>query len=257
MMSKYEISDELIAKYMSGKASQEEADAVMEYLSQKDERVDDFLNECAAVELHHNDTKAVGGKHRALHRWWVAVAGAAAVATVVLVAVFAFRKEDGPLMADQERQSVDSTLVNAGNNVEEDETYWAETTPKDEPASPKIVNTEDKNEQVSPQILHSGEERKNYAGEVRKENMATMVFPSLNEVEINKRSVTFRWNSDAETITLYICNEVGTVLQKIDVSGKSLYRYQIPDAFLSIDWKMLFEFDDAPSVEKSGRIFVE
>lgn len=256
-MSKQKISDELIAKYMSGKASQEEADAVLEYLSQTDERVDDFLNECAAVELHHNSTKSAVGKHRTLHRWWVVAAGAAAVAAVVLVAVFAFRKEDGPLLAEQERQSADSTLVNAGSNVKEDESFLAETTPKDESASIENVKTENKSEQVSPQVLHSGEERKNYAGEVRKENMATMVFPSLNEVEVNKRSVTFRWNSDAETITLYICNEVGTVLQKIDVSGKSLYRYQIPDVFLSIDWKMLFEFNDAPSVEKSGRIYVE
>lgn len=256
-MSKQKISDELIAKYMSGKASKEEADAVLEYLSQTDERVDDFLNECAAVELHHNSTKATIGKHRTLHRWWVVAAGAAAVAAVVLVAVFAFRKEDGPLLAEQERQSTDSALVNAGNHVEEDESYLAETSPNDEPAPTENVKSENKGEQVSPQVLHSGEERKNYAGEVRKENMATMVFPSLNEVEVNKQTVTFRWNSDAETITLYICNEVGTVLQKIDVSGKSLYRYQIPDAFLSIDWRMLFEFNDAPSVEKSGRIYVE
>ena len=44
------ISDEVLARYLSGKATAEEETAVLDYLSENDERVEDLLAMSAAIE---------------------------------------------------------------------------------------------------------------------------------------------------------------------------------------------------------------
>lgn len=50
MNNRYDISDEMLARYLSGKATPEEVAVVLDYLSENDEHLDDFLAMSAAVE---------------------------------------------------------------------------------------------------------------------------------------------------------------------------------------------------------------
>ena len=46
------MTDEMIARYLSGKATPEEESAVLDYMSENDERVEDLLAMSAAVEQY-------------------------------------------------------------------------------------------------------------------------------------------------------------------------------------------------------------
>ena len=48
---KKEVTDEQLARYMSGQSSPDEVAEVLDYLSQDDEKIEDLLNMATAVEL--------------------------------------------------------------------------------------------------------------------------------------------------------------------------------------------------------------
>ncbi len=50
MENKKEISDELLAKYLSGQCTEAEEAKVLDYMSQSDENIDDLTNIVAAIE---------------------------------------------------------------------------------------------------------------------------------------------------------------------------------------------------------------
>ena len=51
------ISDELLAKYLSGKASAEEEEWVLDYLAENDENLEDFLTMATAAKMQHQGDK--------------------------------------------------------------------------------------------------------------------------------------------------------------------------------------------------------
>ena len=51
------VTDEMIARYLSGKATPEEESAVLDYLSENDERFEDLLAMSAAIELNSTESK--------------------------------------------------------------------------------------------------------------------------------------------------------------------------------------------------------
>jgi ferric-dicitrate binding protein FerR (iron transport regulator) len=57
MQGKENITDEMIARYLSGKATPEEEAVVLDYLAESDENLDDFLAMSAAIELNSKESK--------------------------------------------------------------------------------------------------------------------------------------------------------------------------------------------------------
>ena len=76
------ISDELLARYLSGKATPEEESAVLDYLSESDERVEDLLAMSAAIET----TKQQDDKTK-VRPLWPALSAAASVALLIGVGI--------------------------------------------------------------------------------------------------------------------------------------------------------------------------
>ena len=76
-----EVTDEMIARYLSGKATQEEETAVLDYFSESDDRLDDLLAMSAAVEENGMTTRK---KTRPL---WPIISVAASVALIVGLAI--------------------------------------------------------------------------------------------------------------------------------------------------------------------------
>ena len=71
------VTDEMIARYLSGKATSEEEQAVLDYMSEDDERLDDLLAMTASVERF-------GTKKEKKHiQLWSMVSAAACVALLI------------------------------------------------------------------------------------------------------------------------------------------------------------------------------
>ena len=74
------VTDEMIARYMSGQATPDEDAAVLDYLAESDEHLDDFLAMSASVEQFGNDEKKTEKRVRPL---WPALSAAASVALLI------------------------------------------------------------------------------------------------------------------------------------------------------------------------------
>lgn len=74
MQGKEHITDEQLARYLSGRATPEEEAAVLDYLSESDEHLDDFLAMSAAVEVNK-----AGVHKRHVRPLWPALSIAASV----------------------------------------------------------------------------------------------------------------------------------------------------------------------------------
>ena len=72
----------MIARYLSGKATPEEEAAVLDYLSENDEHLEDLLAMSAAVELSGNNKPK-----RQTRPLWPAISAAASVAILIGVGI--------------------------------------------------------------------------------------------------------------------------------------------------------------------------
>ena len=76
------VTDEMIARYLSGVASPDEEAAVLDYMSENDNRLDDLLAMTAAIEQNE------GGKQKKRIRLlWPAISAAACVALLLGIGV--------------------------------------------------------------------------------------------------------------------------------------------------------------------------
>ena len=87
------ISDEVLARYLSGKATAEEETAVLDYLSENDERVEDLLAMSAAIETcstgveESKSQKVEESKGRRVRPLWPVISAAASVALLIGVGI--------------------------------------------------------------------------------------------------------------------------------------------------------------------------
>ncbi len=246
MKKKEQISDELLAKYMSGKASSEEEEAVLQYLAENDEHLDDFLNMVAAVELQRGKKKSIENKNVWKRVLWTASA-AAAIAVLVVVGVFAFHhtEDDKGQLAQQEQtgQSQSShTPTTVSDSVESN-----------------TDNTKIKQDKLEKGLLPAIQEPKHYADSVLKKNYAQMIFPLQKQTTISadKPSVTFRWRTDACKVHLLVTSDSGRVLADELLENKNAYKMKIADGQQKLNWSAAFTFPDGSTMEKSGEIAVE
>lgn len=78
------VTDEMIARYLSGKATPEEESAVLDYMSENDGNLDDLLTITAAVEqFGKRDTE----RKSHVRSLWPAISAAASVAILIGVGV--------------------------------------------------------------------------------------------------------------------------------------------------------------------------
>ncbi len=92
------ISDELLARYLSGKATPEEESAVLDYLSENDERVEDLLAMSAAVE-QFGKQEVEQKKH--VRPLWPALSAAASVALLIGVGIAIWHNSGDSVSIDQ------------------------------------------------------------------------------------------------------------------------------------------------------------
>lgn len=245
MDKKEQMSDELLAKYMSGKASSEEEEAVLQYLAENDEHLDDFLNMVAAVELQQGKKKSIENKNVWKRVLWT-FSAVAAIALLVVVGVFAFHhaEDENDHFAQQEQaeQSQSNTPTTVSDSVKSNS-----------------VNTRIKPDNLEKELLPAVQEPKHYADSALKKSYAQMIFPSrkLTTISSDRQSVTFRWRTDACKIHLLVTFDDGGVLVDEHLENRNAYKMKIADVTQNLNWSAVFTFSDGNTLEKNGEIAVE
>ena len=105
MENKKEISDELLAKYLSGQCTEAEESEVLDYMSQNDENIDDLTNIVAAIETQKKTTRLAT---KTVTRRFIPWSAAASVLLLIGLAWFFATRNNGmqvtqsPALAEQD-----------------------------------------------------------------------------------------------------------------------------------------------------------
>lgn len=244
MDKKEQMSDELLAKYMSGKASPEEEAVVLDYLADNEENLDDFLNMTASIELQHGKEKT-GNAQKIWKKIIWGVSAAAAIALLVIVGVFAFNHESnqGEEFA-QKKQTTQTQNDKSTTSVRD----TLDSSKDHKQISSKSI------ENIQTPAIH---EPKLYADSAKKKNYANMIYPAskLTSISNEKKSVNFRWSTDAEKVILKITNLKGEELISKELKGQKGYSYMLAESHVC--WETIFCFENGKRISKSGELTIE
>ena len=114
MENKKEISDELLAKYLSGQCTEAEEAEVLDYMSQSDENIDDLTNIVAAIEAQK---KATSHATKKATRRFIPWSAAASVLLLVGLAWFFTSRNNGmqmyqsPALAEQDTIEITDSIT--------------------------------------------------------------------------------------------------------------------------------------------------
>lgn len=99
------VTDEMIARYLSGKATSEEESAVLDYMSENDEHLEDLLAMSAAIE----SSRLRDIKTTRVRPLWPVISAAASVALLIGVGIAIWHNsgdnisiESAPAYAEQD-----------------------------------------------------------------------------------------------------------------------------------------------------------
>ena len=90
------VTDEMITRYLCGKATPEEESAVLDYLSERDGRIDDLLAMSAAIET----TKQREHKTTPTRFSWSVISAAACVALLIGVGIVLWHNSSDNISID-------------------------------------------------------------------------------------------------------------------------------------------------------------
>lgn len=135
MEQKHNITDEQIASFIGGTATKEENDAILEYMSQSDENVDELMAIADAVQAQRNSDQAVKRSNNRTFAWRVA----ASVAVILIAGgVWLLLRDHGVAVEPQ-----------AGNTVA------LNTTPTPTPVTLSTVPADDNQEHSNNQVSNN------------------------------------------------------------------------------------------------------
>ena len=234
------ISDELLAKYMSGMATPEEEEAVLAYLAENDDNLDDFIHINEAVVLNNLVAANKNRKRKRIIRY---VSAAAAVALLLIVSLFAINH-----YGDTNERFTQKQMTPQGNS---DSTVVIPNTDSVKASTTDVKPIEQKVEQT-PVLV----EPKHYADSSRKTNYASMIYPSKKRTSISKdkKNVNFRWNTDAVGIHLSVRSDDGKKVADQQLAKEKYYTLSLPDDVDTLLWQVVFTYADGTTSEQNGMI---
>ena len=240
MEKKNQISDELLAKYMSGQATPAEEAEVLDYLAEDDENLKDFLQICSAVEANQSHSMRLTNKG-SRKNFWVAVAAIAIVLIATTVFLLNYRSP-GNQFAQQQESSDATTPQNVSDTTGSTQMQVPDSS---------IQLQISPNTQI-PQIV----EPKNYADSSKKKNYANVVYPAakLTSVSRDKKSMNFIWNTDAVDINFRVKDENDVTITDKRFPARRNYTLLLPDDKDTLHWQAIFTYSDGSSTIKKGTI---
>ena len=234
------ISDEQLAKYMSGMASPEEEAAVLDYLAENDDNLKDFIHINEAVVMNNLVETKERRKRKRVVRY---ISAAAALALLVIVSLFAIHRFDNrnDQFAQEQAPSLgttDSTIISSSKDS---------IKALDQEAKPNRQYINQKPISIEP---------KHYADSSRKVKYANMIYPSKKRTSISKekKQVGFRWNTDAVVIHLNVKSDDGRLVTDQRLAKEKYYNLSLPDNVDTLLWRVIFTYADGTTSEQNGMI---
>lgn len=242
------LSDELLAKYLAGKTSPEETEQVLSFLAENDGNLEDFTQICAAIEVQKSAEKAAFAQKRAFRRriLWVA-SSAAAIALIVVVALFAFQPKENSNWVAQKNDSTQKSMA-----VPKSESI-------DNQNDSVVEKEKSKNNAIAPNWR--GEQPKNYAEGTSKTGFCTMITPSRNvyAVSMQRTYFDFSWSTDAVRETLTLKDETGQIRYREEMQNEDYVKLKVADyqKYGKLSWALVLTYSSGATETKTGDIVFE
>ena len=245
------ISDELLAKYLSGSTTPEETEQVLAYLADNDENIEDFSTICEAVECQHDAEKSVHQRRLRRRILWIGSSAAAAVAAII-ICLFALKMggdgSNANLLADTNdsiRKGAEVALPISNDSLENSKVKPSNGTEKDVIDSRIAVQKE--------------ASAPSYADGMARTHFARMIYPfkEVQYVAAGRKSVGFKWDSDAVKVRLTIRNDDADEKILLDewIAGSDHFNWSLPPIEDHVfSWEMVFVFEDGTTVIRQGQL---
>lgn len=270
------VSDELLAKFLDNKTSEEETEIVLKYINENIEHLDEFLTirkasmlvdhkPCNVIENNPiSDNNNYNSKQLILNKkklsLWISVA--ASVLFIITISIFFVlkkpisestemahnSKQDSTKNEKEQVQPIDSQKDNKNNSIDEAEQKSIEH-----------QNSSNKgNDEVPVQIKNQ-----NYANQQSVENKLLMIKPGKSPYSILckniEKQLNFEWEiSNAKEIKITLLNS--TRKEIVSHSDPNMKYYLIPLKNLNnektIIWELKVVFEDNTTQIKSGVIHI-
>ncbi len=251
MENDHNISDELLAKYLSGSTTPEETEQVLAYLAADDENIEDFSKICEAVKCQHDSERSVHQRRLRRRILWIGSSVAAAVA-VIFICLFALKMggdgNNANLLADANdsiRKSSGNTSTISSDSLENSRVKPSNGTGKD------VLDSRIPVQKEVPAPT--------YADGMNRAHFARMIYPfkDVQYVTVGRKSVGFKWDSDAVKVRLTIRDDVSDEKLLLDewISGSDHFNWSLPPIEDHVfSWKMIFVFEDGTTVIRQGQL---
>lgn len=245
-MPEQNLSDELLAKYLSGKTSPEETEQVLSFLAENDGNLDDFTQICAAIEVQKSAEKAAFAQKKAVRRriLWVA-SSAAAIALIVVVALFAFQPKENSNWVAQKTDSTQNTIVVPESEFTDNQ-------------NDSVIEKETNNA-IAPNWR--GEQPKNYAESTSKTGFCNMITPSQSKYAVSTQRTyfDFSWSTDAVRQTLILKDENGRIVHREEMQDEDYVKLKVADyqKYGKLSWTLVLTYSSGATETKTGDIVFE
>lgn len=248
MKPEHNLSDELLAKYLAGKTSPEETEQVLSFLAENDGNLDDFAQICAAIEVQKSAEMAASAQKKAFRRriLWVA-SSAAAIALIVVVALFAFQPKENSHWVAQQTDSTQNTNV----------------VPKSKSTDNQEGDIENKKTENTDAVAPNwrGEQPKNYAESTSKTGFCNMVTPSQSKYAVSTQRTyfDFSWSTDAVRETLTLKDETGQIRYREEMQNEDYVKLKVADyqKYGKLSWALVLTYSSGATETKTGDIVFE
>lgn len=246
MKPEHNLSDELLAKYLAGKTSPEETEQVLSFLAENDGNLDDFAQICAAIEVQKSAEMAASAHKKAVRRriLWVA-SSAAAIALIVVVALFAFQPKENSNWVAQQTDSTQNTIIVPESEFVDNQ-------------NDSVIEKETNNA-IAPNWR--GEQPKNYAEGTSKTGFCTMITPSRNvyAVSTQRTYFDFSWSTDAVRETLTLKDETGQIRYREEMQNEDYVKLKVADyqKYGKLSWALVLTYSSGATETKTGDIVFE
>lgn len=278
------ISDELLSKFLDGKTTDEENEAIFAYCNAHEETLEELLIMRQAASMADKESDFVveedekrhfveqtirshSIKKRVKFTVWISVA--AAMAVIIIVGTFFFRSRQNPDLIAQKGQNNKMTV---SDSVFENDLLIEEDTTIAEPLNRNKTEQIKEQPQYSENRSLSAEKEplkvqimeKTTAATQTAENTFSMLKPDKSPYRILcknlDKSFSFQWQAThAKKTEFILMNDKQVVLYEKTEAYFSSYSLSFRNVmeYNTLYWKVKIVFEDNTSAQKSGRIDVK
>lgn len=283
-MKKNNISDEMMARFLENRTSQEETEEILSYLNEEDSRMKDFcamyqggklppidfipenIKNSAAQQIQSVVQKS-GVKHKSPRKKWMVWVASTAAMVAILLSIFLIQPNDkiGNFVTDRVPDSSAITILDSTSQREEEklkETIKQQSLNSDKSLAQNGLNVESTSDFQQESLTPNVAQQKHASSSMT--NSCEMIKPNKTPYRIlcknlNKTFV-FQWKAqNASSAHFIIKNENNKTLLDKNEPFFDTYSFKYSDFQLEtpLSWQLVITFEDGSKMSHSGILDIE